>query len=60
MEGRVTPELIEDLAEGQVFVFGSNQGGKHGKGAAKTALTWGAKWGQAAGLQGRTLHYLRE
>ena len=54
MEGRVTPELIEDLAEGQVFVFGSNQGGKHGKGAAKTALTWGAKWGQAAGLQGRT------
>lgn len=37
-----------------IFVFGSNLGGKHGKGAAKTALTWGAKWGQAAGLQGKT------
>jgi hypothetical protein len=37
-----------------VFVFGSNQGGKHGAGAAKQALTWGAKYGQAEGLQGRT------
>lgn len=54
MEGRVTSELIENLAAGEIFVFGSNLGGKHGKGAAKKALTWGAKWGQAAGLQGRT------
>lgn len=37
-----------------IFVFGSNLSGRHGKGAAKRALTWGAKWGQAAGLQGRT------
>jgi hypothetical protein len=54
MIGRITPEKITKLEPGQIFVFGSNQGGKHGKGAAKTALTWGAIWGQANGLQGRT------
>jgi len=54
MTGRTTPENITKLEEGQIFVFGSNLGGKHGKGAAKTALTWGAKYGQANGLQGRT------
>lgn len=52
--GRVTPDEVEDLPTGQVFVFGSNQSGRHGKGAAKTALRWGAKWGQASGHQGRT------
>lgn len=51
---RTTPELISSLEEGQVFVFGSNMSGRHGKGAAKTALGWGAKYGQASGLQGRT------
>jgi hypothetical protein len=51
---RTTPELITHLAENQIFVFGSNLSGRHGKGAAKTALGWGAKWGQANGLQGRT------
>jgi len=35
-------------------VFGSNTAGRHGKGAAKTALTWGAVWGQGSGLMGRT------
>jgi hypothetical protein len=40
MIGRITPEKITKLEPGQIFVFGSNQGGKHGKGAAKTALTW--------------------
>lgn len=54
MENRTTPENIEKLQESEIFVFGSNEGGKHGAGAAKTALTWGAKWGQAQGLQGRT------
>lgn len=54
MTNRTTPENITDLKPNEVFVFGSNHGGKHGKGAAKTALGWGAKWGQAAGLQGRT------
>lgn len=51
---RVTPENISKLEQGYIFVFGSNLSGRHGKGAAKTALGWGAKWGQAAGLQGRT------
>jgi hypothetical protein len=51
---RTTPENISSLAENQIFVFGSNLAGRHGAGAAKTALGWGAKWGQARGLQGRT------
>lgn len=51
---RITPEFISKLEQGYIFVFGSNLSGRHGKGAAKTALGWGAKWGQGAGLQGRT------
>jgi len=49
-----SPENITRLEANQIFVFGSNEGGRHGKGAAKQALGWGAKWGQAEGLQGRT------
>lgn len=38
---------------GQVFVFGSNYAGRHGKGAALDALTkYGAIYGQGEGLQG--------
>ena len=51
---RITPEIISKLEQGYIFVFGSNLSGRHGKGAAKTALGWGAKWGQGDGLQGRT------
>ena len=51
---RTTPDDIKKLEQGQIFVFGSNLSGRHGKGAAKTAMGWGAKWGQVAGLQGRT------
>lgn len=51
---RVSQNEIKILLSGQVFVFGSNEGGRHGKGAAKQALSWGTKWGQASGLQGRT------
>lgn len=51
---RITPENIVNVASNEVFVFGSNLSGRHGKGAAKTALSWGAKWDQAAGIQGRT------
>ena len=54
MTERTTPEEIKSLLENQIFVFGSNLSGRHGKGAAKTALGWGAKWGQAKGLQGKT------
>lgn len=53
-ENRITPDEITKVGPTEVFVFGSNEGGKHGKGAAKTALGWGAKYGQASGLQGRT------
>lgn len=52
MEGRITSDNITKLSDNEVFVFGSNLVGKHGKGAAKTALKFGAKWGQGAGLQG--------
>jgi len=51
---KITPEKITKLKNNQIFVFGSNQSGKHGKGAAKTALGWGAIYGQAEGLQGKT------
>lgn len=51
---RITPENITKLLDNQIFVFGSNLSGRHRKGAAKTALGWGAKWGQAKGLQGKT------
>lgn len=51
---RTTDDNIENLLEGEIFVFGSNQSGRHGAGAAKTALGWGAIWGQAEGLHGRT------
>ncbi|GAB4021388.1 A1S_2505 family phage non-structural protein [Spirosoma koreense] len=51
---RITPERIITLAESQIFVFGSNLSGRHGKGAAKMALNWGAIYGQAEGLQGQT------
>lgn len=51
---RITPELITHVKPNEVFVFGSNLSGRHGKGAAKTALGFGAKWGQASGIQGKT------
>ena len=54
MKQRTTPESISKLDIGQVFVFGSNLAGRHGKGAAKTALGWGARWGQGNGPQGMT------
>lgn len=39
----------------QIFVFGSNLAGRHGRGAAHTALlNWEAVYGQAIGLQGRS------
>ena len=55
--GRVkyTPEFITELAEDEVFVFGSNLAGMHGGGAAATAhRCFGAVWGKGVGLQGRS------
>ena len=54
MKNRISSDKITKLEEGEVFVFGSNQSGKHTKFAAKTAMKWGAKFGQVEGLQGRT------
>lgn len=51
---RTTPDNITQVLPNEIFIFGSNTTGRHGKGAAKTALGWGAKWGQGVGLQGRT------
>lgn len=51
---RVSSHNITHLEECEIFVFGSNESGKHGKGAAKTAMRWGAKYGQGEGLQGKT------
>lgn len=52
---RVTPNWIEDLQEGQIFVFGSNEMGRHNGGAARIALEkFGAIYGQGRGLQGRS------
>jgi len=54
MEGRITPEYIRRLKPGEIFVFGSNEAGRHGKGAAKQALKWGAVYFQGIGLFGQT------
>jgi hypothetical protein len=43
------------LKQNQIFVFGSNTQGKHGRGSALAAkLHFGAKYGQAYGLQGQS------
>jgi len=49
-----TPENITSLKPNEIFVFGSNTEGRHGKGAAKQAMSFGAKYGKAEGLQGQS------
>lgn len=50
-----TPECIEHLREGEVFVFGSNREGIHAGGAARTAVEkFGAVMGVGEGPQGRS------
>ena len=52
---RVTPEFIDTLKPGEVFVFGSNLAGMHAGGAARTAeRKFGAVMGQGVGLQGQS------
>lgn len=48
------PEEVLDLQPHEVFVFGSNYAGRHGKGAAKIAEHWGARRGQGMGIMGQT------
>lgn len=50
---RVTPPNITSLAPNEVFTYGSNAAGRHGSGAAKTALQWGAVYGRD-GFAGQT------
>lgn len=49
-----TGKTINSLQENQIFVFGSNPEGRHGMGAAKAAMQFGAKYGKGRGLSGKT------
>ena len=50
-----TPDRIQQLKAGEIFVFGSNLAGRHGGGAARLAYDrFGAVWGQGVGLYGQT------
>jgi hypothetical protein len=49
-----TPNRIHSLASHQIFVFGSNIQGRHGAGAARQALQFGAIYWQPRGRQGQT------
>lgn len=51
---RLTPRFIMQLAPKDVFVFGSNTQGRHGAGAAKQAMQFGAQYGVPQGPQGQT------
>ena len=52
---RITDSLVVSLKPNEVFVFGSNLGGFHGGGAARTAYNkFGAIWGQGVGMQGQS------
>jgi hypothetical protein len=52
---RITPKYIKELKGDEIFVFGSNTQGRHGKGAALFARNkFGAIYGQARGLQGQS------
>ena len=47
-------DIIMSLEPNEIFVFGSNTEGRHGRGAALQArLTWGAKWGVGEGITGQ-------
>lgn len=52
---KTTPDNITTLAPNQIFVFGSNLAGRHGRGAAQTALReFGARQGQGTGFMGQS------
>lgn len=54
-ENKTYSGMIDKLNPNQIFVFGSNTQGRHGKGAALTARNkFGAIYGQAEGLQGQS------
>lgn len=45
---------ITTLAPNEVFVFGSNPEGRHGMGAAKAAVAFGARYGNGRGRMGQS------
>ena len=51
---RVSEKHIDKLEDDEVFVFGSNTEDMHAGGAARMAMNWGAVYGKAFGLQGKT------
>lgn len=51
---KITPDNIVRLKPNEIFVFGSNEQGRHGKGAALTAMKFGAIYGRSIGIQGNT------
>lgn len=54
-QNRITPSRIDRLADGCVFVFGSNVRGFHSGGAARAAVKmFGARIGVGEGPQGRS------
>jgi hypothetical protein len=53
MKDRITSEDIKTLKENEVFVYGDNLAHRHGKGAAKHAMKFGAKYG-LGGFVGQT------
>ena len=53
---KYTPENIVNLDENEIFVFGSNEAGIHGAGAARIAFLkfGGAEMGLGNGLSGNS------
>lgn len=52
---RISSGNIQELNENEIFVFGSNESGIHGAGAAKLAVDkFGAVYGRPFGLQGNS------
>ena len=52
---KFTPDIIHQLKDNEIFVFGSNAQGLHNKGSALTAKKlFGAIQGKSTGLQGRS------
>lgn len=46
--------FIREVKPNQVFVFGSNLSGRHGAGAARQAMKFGAVYGKEEGLMGNS------
>lgn len=50
-----SPDVISELNQNEIFVFGSNVNGKHCSGAARIAFDkFGAIWGKGVGVQGNS------